>query len=134
MQIASSGLKELEKFIVEHPPSGVTAADVAALFHRHRSQLAESLAELLETHQAQRKRHPENSATSAGQPAADPNPFAQHQLAAYANKYRAKQGPFPATPQSVRMVLGGKILKLADHEVGPLLVFLNAPRSELDDR
>lgn len=53
----------------------------------------------------------------------------QTEVATYATKYRMAGGPLPATPQSARMVLGGKALKLPDEAFGPLLQLLNEPRS-----
>lgn len=53
----------------------------------------------------------------------------QTEVATYATKYRMAGGPLPATPQSARMVLGGKALKLPDEAFGPLLQRLNEPRS-----
>lgn len=46
-QLVSAGLRELEDMLTRQPPSGVTPADVSALFQRHRETLAASLDALL---------------------------------------------------------------------------------------
>lgn len=59
MRLASSGVTKLENLLVERPPAGTSAAEVRAVFERHRSQLVEALAKRLETVQPERQKYPD---------------------------------------------------------------------------
>lgn len=46
-ELAQAGVDLLERQLTAHPPHGVTASDVAGVFHRQRPALAAALAEML---------------------------------------------------------------------------------------
>lgn len=125
---ARAALRDLEQAILRSPPPGVQPEEILGFFDRHRDGITDALVQLIEqvAEQAASPKGPRFPHKKPGEPL---RTMSEAQAAAFATKYRNAGGPLPATPQSIRMVLGGRILKLPDEPLAPLVALLGQARS-----